>query len=160
MESKRPYVAYFDLLRVVAIFTVVAVHLSAQHWPDVDVHSRAWFAFNLYCSLGKWSVPIFVMISGALFLGRDTDVNTILKKNVLRIAIVFLVWSGAYALIDLVFYRDTLFGAFSQFVSGHYHLWFLFMIAGLYLIVPLLRPIVRDDRLTRYFLFPATHYLN
>ena len=155
MESKRPYVAYFDLLRVVAIFTVVAVHLSAQHWPDVDVHSRAWFAFNLYCSLGKWSVPIFVMISGALFLGRDTDVNTILKKNVLRIAIVFLVWSGAYALIDLVFYRDTLFGAFSQFVSGHYHLWFLFMIAGLYLIVPLLRPIVRDDRLTRYFLLLA-----
>src|SRR5574344_2350792 len=75
MESKRPYVAYFDLLRVVAIFTVVAVHLSAQHWPDVDVHSRAWFAFNLYCSLGKWSVPIFVMISGALFLGRDTDVH-------------------------------------------------------------------------------------
>ena len=43
--SKR--VIYFDILRVVAIFAVVAVHISAQHWLDVDVSSRAWFAFNL-----------------------------------------------------------------------------------------------------------------
>ena len=40
-------VIYFDILRIAAIFTVVAVHLSAQHWLDVDVSSRAWFAFNL-----------------------------------------------------------------------------------------------------------------
>lgn len=91
--SKR--VIYFDILRVVAIFAVVAVHLSAQHWLDVDVSSRAWFAFNLYCTTGKWSVPIFVMISGALFLGRDTTIRTILKKNVLRMAGVFVFWSAA-----------------------------------------------------------------
>ena len=31
-------------------------------------------------------------------------------------------------------------------------MWFLFMIVGLYLIVPFLRPIVRDEKLLRYFL--------
>lgn len=47
--SKR--VIYFDILRVVAIFAVVAVHISAQHWLDVDVSSRAWFAFKpLICT--------------------------------------------------------------------------------------------------------------
>ncbi len=145
-------VIYFDVLRLIATFVVVAVHLSAQHWLDVDIGSRAWFAFNLYCSTGKWSVPIFVMISGALFLGRDIDVRTVFKKNVLRIAGVFVFWSGGYALIDLIFRHDTLFGAFSQFVTGHYHLWFLFMIAGLYLLIPLLRPIAQSETLTRYFL--------
>ncbi len=41
----------------------------------------------------------------------------------------------------------------NSFINGHYHMWFLFMIVGLYLIVPfLLRPIVRDEKLLRYFL--------
>ena len=151
--SKR--VIYFDILRVVAIFAVVAVHISAQHWLDVDVSSRAWFAFNLYCTTGKWSVPIFVMISGALFLGRDTTIRTILKKNVLRMAGVFVFWSGCYALISLIFRRSPLFDVFSQFITGHYHLWFLYMIVGLYLLIPLLRPIVQNETLTRYFLLLA-----
>lgn len=115
-------VIYFDILRIAAIFAVVAVHLSAQHWLDVDVSSRAWFAFNLYCTTGKWSVPIFVMISGALFLGRDTDIHTILKKNVARIATVFLSWSGCYALVDLVFRHAPLSVVLSQLITGHYHL--------------------------------------
>lgn len=83
MPAKNPVprrVVYFDLLRVVATFVVVAVHLSAMHWADVDVNSRAWFAFNLYCTAGKWSVPIFVMISGALFLGREVSISAILKR--------------------------------------------------------------------------------
>ena len=113
--SKR--VIYFDILRVVAIFAVVAVHISAQHWLDVDVSSRAWFAFNLYCTTGKWSVPIFVMISGALVLVRDTTISTILKKNVLRMAGVFVFWSGCYALISLIFRRSPLFDVFSQFIT-------------------------------------------
>ena len=37
-------------------------------------------------------------------------------------------------------------------VLGHFHLWFLYMLLGLYIIVPLLRPICKDIQLTRYFL--------
>lgn len=158
MPAKNPVprrVVYFDLLRVVAIFVVVAVHLSAMHWADVDVNSRAWFAFNLYCTAGKWSVPIFVMISGALFLGRDVSISSILKKNVARIATVFLFWSGCYALIDLVFRHAPLSVVLSQFITGHYHLWFLYMIVGLYLLIPLLRPIAQSETLMRYFLLLA-----
>ena len=148
-------VIYFDILRIAAIFAVVAVHLSAQHWLDVDVSSRAWFAFNLYCTTGKWSVPIFVMISGALFLGRNISIRTILKKNVLRIAGVFVFWSALYALIDLVSRHVSPLAALSQFITGHYHLWFLYMIVGLYLLIPLLRPIVQNETLSHYFLLLA-----
>lgn len=154
-SSTRRRVIYFDVLRIVAIFFVVAVHLSAMHWADVDVDSRAWFAFNLYCTTGKWSVPIFVMISGALFLGREVSISTILKKNVARIATVFLFWSGCYALVYLVFRHAPLSVVLSQFITGHYHLWFLYMIVGLYLLIPLLRPIVQNEMLMRYFLLLA-----
>ena len=158
MPAKNPVprrVVYFDLLRVVAIFVVVAVHLSAMHWADVDVNSRAWFAFNLYCTAGKWSVPIFVMISGALFLGQEVSISAILKKNVARITTVFLFWSGCYALVDLIFRHAPLSVVLSQLITGHYHLWFLYMIVGLYLLIPLLRPIVQDETLMRYFLLLA-----
>ena len=154
-HSTRRRVIYFDILRIVAIFFVVFVHLAAQHWADVDVSSRAWFAFNLYCTTGKWSVPIFVMISGALFLGRDVSISSILKKNVARIATAFLFWSGCYALVYLVFRHAPLSVVLSQFITGHYHLWFLYMIVGLYLLIPLLRPIVQNETLTRYFLLLA-----
>ena len=148
-------VIYFDVLRVLATFTVIVLHLSAQHWADTDVFSNAWLAFNLYGGIVRWSVPIFVMISGALFLGRDTDIHTILKKNVARIATVFLSWSGCYALVDLVFRHAPLSVVLSQLITGHYHLWFLYMIVGLYLLIPLLRPIAQSETLMRYFLLLA-----
>lgn len=142
----------FDVLRVLATLAVVVLHLSAQHWADVDVTSRAWFAFNLYDSAVRWAVPVFVMISGALFLSRNIPLSAILRKNVLRIAIAFVFWSAAYALIDFVAYGDTPVGALMQFFQGHYHMWFLFMIVGLYLIIPLLQKFVPDTALVRYFL--------
>ena len=148
-------VIYFDVLRVLATFAVIVLHLSAQHWADTDVFSNAWLAFNLYGGIVRWSVPIFVMISGALFLGRDTDIHTILKKNVARIATVFLSWSGCYALVGLVFRHAPLSVVLSQLITGHYHLWFLYMIVGLYLLIPLLRPIVQNETLMRYFLLLA-----
>ena len=43
----------------------------------------------------------------------------------------------------------------SQLITGHYHLWFLYMIVGLYLLIPLLRPIVQNETLMRYFLLLA-----
>ena len=148
-------VIYFDVLRVLATFAVIVLHLSAQHWADTDVFSNAWLAFNLYGGIVRWSVPIFVMISGALFLGRDVSISAILKKNVARIATVFLFWSGCYALVYLVFRHAPLAVVLSQFITGHYHLWFLYMIVGLYLLIPLLRPIVQNETLTRYFLLLA-----
>ncbi|MFR0798864.1 MAG: acyltransferase family protein [Oscillospiraceae bacterium] len=107
---------------------------------------------------GKWSVPIFVMISGALFLGRDTHSSgTILQKNVLRIGwrIRFLVCAATHSSASLLRRSPLCRLSFTQFITGHYHLWFLYMIVGLYLLIPLLRPIVQNETLTRYFLLLA-----
>lgn len=152
-ENRRFYC--FDVLRVIATFAVMVLHLSAQHWAGVDVSSRAWFAFNLYDSAVRWAVPVFVMISGALFLGRDVSMETILRKNVLRIVAAFAVWSAAYAVIARIFYGFSLVDTLIVFVQGHYHMWFLYMIVGLYLLIPLLRCFTREEKLMRYFLLLA-----
>ena len=145
-------VACYDVLRVAATFAGVALHLSAQHGADTDIYSTAWQAFNLYDSLVRWTVPVFVMISGVFFLAGTQSLRQILRKNVLRIVTAFVFWSALYAAYAYFFNKCALSTAVTLFFSGHYHMWFLFMIVGLYLIVPFLRPIVRDEKLLRYFL--------
>ncbi len=97
MEQTQPQrIAYFDVLRILATFAVIVLHLSAQHWADTDVYSRAWQAFNLYDSAVRWAVPVFVMISGALFLSGSQSIGHILKKNVSRLVTAFIFWSALY----------------------------------------------------------------
>ncbi|MBQ8134979.1 MAG: acyltransferase family protein [Clostridia bacterium] len=130
------------------------LHISAQNWHDSDIHSFEWNTFNFYDSIVRWGVPVFTMISGSLFLNGTQSIERIYKKNILRIITAFIFWSMFYAII--IFVRGgSLKSALASFISGYYHMWFLFMIVGLYMIIPFLRVIIKNDFLTRYFLFLA-----
>ncbi|MBQ7713783.1 MAG: acyltransferase family protein [Oscillospiraceae bacterium] len=153
--EQRGRVEYFDALRVFASFAVMTLHLAAQHWADTDVSGAAWQAFNGWNSLVRWCVPVFVMISGALFLERPVGLKKLYGKHVARMAAAFVFWSAVYALVDLRRYALTRRQLAYELLHGHYHMWFLYMIAGLYLLVPLLRQLVQSERLGRYFLLLA-----
>ena len=150
-NDARRRTVYLDLLRVLAMIGVVGIHVSARHFVDVPLDSAAWRAMNLWDGLVRWAVPTFAMVSGAVFLNPDRPVESrsIFTKYLPRIALAFLFWSALYALIGCG-------GSGSAFVSqllrGHYHLWYLYMLAGFYLIIPLLRRITASERLTWYFL--------
>lgn len=149
-------IEYFDYLRVLAALGVVMIHISATNWDVAPIGSPTWLVFTFYSSTVTWPLPIFVMISGALFLRRDHSIQSLLFKNILRVAAAFLFWSALYAGVAVVAgggmsKKDLLI----TFMRGHYHLWFLFLIAGLYLVVPLLRRIVTSAEMTRYFLLLA-----
>lgn len=141
----------FDVLKIIATFAVVMLHVSAQHWFYVKLKTPEWRAFNLYDGSVRFPVPVFVMISGALFLSADRPLRQMYGKYILRIVTAFLFWSVLYAAISYV--RGTaLIEVLKEAIKGHYHLWYLYMIAGLYVIVPLLRPIVQNRKLLHYFL--------
>lgn len=89
MERKQ----YCDYLRVFATFAVVVLHVSATNWYITDVNVMEWQAFNFYDSIVRWGVPIFVMISGSLFLGRDVSLKKIYSKYILRMVVAFVFWS-------------------------------------------------------------------
>ncbi|MBQ6331460.1 MAG: acyltransferase family protein [Clostridia bacterium] len=141
----------FDVLKIIATFAVVMLHVSAQHWFYVKLKTPEWRAFNLYDGSVRFPVPVFVMISGALFLSADRPLRQMYGKYILRIVTAFLFWSVLYAAISYV--RGTaLIEVLKEAIKGHYHLWYLYMIAGLYVIVPLLRPVVQNRKLLHYFL--------
>lgn len=160
MNKQR--ILYFDFLRIAAIFCVVVIHTCTVPWRTLSPSDLDWQIINVYDSLVRFCVPIFVMISGAMFLdpARDIRPRRLFTHNILRMVTAFLFWSIAYA--GLSFLLNILKGMpqtaqsygelIRSIVLGHYHLWFLFAITGLYLITPFLRLITANKRLTEYFL--------
>lgn len=153
-RNKNPEqrIAYFDYLRILATAAVMVLHISAHNWYLADVGSWEWNVLNMYDSLVRWAVPVFVMMSGALFLGGSQSLENILKKNVKRILAALIFWSVLYAVAVYFATGCSIWDAVGEVFVGHYHLWFLFMLTGLYLVVPFLRKIVESKRLMKYFL--------
>lgn len=147
--DKQKRTIYFDYLRVMATLAVIMLHMSAQNWYVSDVNGYNWQVFNLYDSIVRWGVPVFVMISGALFLKKELSLKVIYTKYIFRMAVSLVVWSAIYAL----FRYDEQQGRLINFISAPYHLWFIFMIIGLYMMIPILKKVVENMYTLRYFLF-------
>ena len=104
----------------------------------------------LYDGATRFAVPVFVMISGAVFLGRDIDTKKIYTKYILRIVTAFIFWSFIYAVVTDP--TANIKGMVVNVLYGHYHMWFLYMIIGLYILVPILRKVVETKEVAKYFL--------
>ena len=67
--AQRQY--HLDYLRVFASISIILLHVVAQDWYSFEVTSTAWNFYNMCNGATRWGVPVFVMISGALFLPRE-----------------------------------------------------------------------------------------
>jgi len=141
-STKRIYA--FDYLRILACFGVILLHASAKFWYILPVTSDEWLIANAVNITTRISVPLFVMISGALFLDPSKKLSTkeLWLKHILRMALIYLIWMTAYALPHFIqtspaerSIKDLL----KSILSGRYHLWFLPMLMGLYALIPILR---------------------
>ena len=147
-EQER--IQYIDLLRILATFFVIILHVSANNLIKYNVNSFEWNILNIYDSMSRWTVPVFVMISGAIFLSREVDIKKIITKNIFRIVIAFFFWALIYALAFSTYSSKIEF--VNMLISGKYHMWFLPMIIGLYLLTPILKKITEGEKTIKYFL--------
>lgn len=157
ISSQRQF--HLDYLRVFASIAIILLHVSGQNMPHVELVGTDWSVFNFYNGATRWGVPVFIMMSGALFLPREIPIKTIYKKYILRMAIAYVVWSAFYALVNpigkLVFedgYRISFVEIINTFIAGEVHLWFLPMIIGLYMCLPIIKSFTKSDKTTIYFL--------
>jgi surface polysaccharide O-acyltransferase-like enzyme len=94
-----------------------------------------------------WCVPVFVMISGVLLLNpqRLQSAGVFYRKRMSRILIPLAFWTAFYLGLRLCFEGLSWPEAGRDIVraSPYGHLWFLYMIAGLYFLTPILQPYVR-----------------
>ncbi len=155
-----PRFVYLDLLRIVACLAVIMCHVSADNWYTLAPADFRWQVLNIYDSIVCFCVPAFFMISGASFLNPDKPITlkTLYKKYLLRIVAAYLFWSLAYAVKsyltsgEVLALPGALLFILQKTIESHYHLWFLPVLAGMYILTPLLRQIAQKPETTRYFL--------
>lgn len=142
--ASRPRIDYLDLLRVLGAIAVVTVHMAAfgmeTRSPSTLDHR---VCAIVHASL-RWCVPIFILISGALLLppraGPESSAGDFYRKRLPRIGVPLLFWTAFFALWTQKAPGDVA----KQLILGrpHYHLYFLFILLGLYLVAPMLRVFV------------------
>lgn len=145
---------WLDNSRILSIFSVVFLHVAAGVVTGTEIGSGNWWVGNIYDSAVRWCVPVFVMISGALLLGNDKNENlkTFYQKRATRLLIPIIFWSAIYlswnALKLVVGEKEvSLLVLTMMLASGkpHYHMWFLYMIAFLYVFTPFLIKITKNS---------------
>lgn len=151
----------FDILRIMAMVAVIVTHVCGSAIHDLPVNSFSCISLNIIRAAITWDVPLFVMISGRFFLDptREISVEKIYKKYIMHVFVAFYSWSAVYTIyymyvgvasgIDLLRnWKEYLY----EFVTGPYHMWYLFMLMGLYIATPILRKIVCDKKIMEYYI--------
>lgn len=153
-------ILYLDVLRAWACISVVVIHVSA-YYTQAEVTGMDYLIGNVFNSIARAAVPLFVMISGALMLDESYNcTKEKLKRMIKNRLLFFIIWSLLYAVVFQVLAPqlkgdEVSLEAFLQsLMSGHHHLWFIPMLIGLYLILPLLRLWVKKEnkRYVEYYL--------
>ena len=151
-KNKDLIIYYLDYLRIFCSFFVILIHVSSNYYYNSALHSYKWKIAFYYNALSRFSVPNFFMISGSLFLNRDLSYKIIFIKYIKNIFIHLILWSIIYSLINTKVSTLNIKMTLLEIIKGHYHLWYLFTIIGIYITTPFWREIAKNDRLLNYFI--------
>ncbi|MCD7888481.1 MAG: acyltransferase family protein [Oscillospiraceae bacterium] len=110
---------------------------------------QSWF-LNAGHHIASWAVPVFFMITGALLLNPQKSISfkQCLSKYCLRIVLALFVFGIPFAMMRIYLYAETKTINFRMFVeavgyvftnSGVHHLWYLYTLIGIYLLLPALK---------------------
>ncbi|MBE6286688.1 MAG: acyltransferase [Mediterranea massiliensis] len=134
---------WMDWLRVTACIMVMIVHSTEPFYLGgkgsliLTEADAFWSAF--FDSLVRACVPLFIVVSSYLQFPSNYSSGKFLRRRTIRILIPFLLWSIIYALVwgePIQNFKDLLLNF--NYASGH--LWFVYMLVGVYLLIPLLSP--------------------
>ncbi len=158
--SQKEHIGWVDSLRVLACFLVVFSHCCDPFIAQFNNDYDTFLTGAILGSLVRCCVPIFVMMTGVLLLPIRMDMGTFYRKRIKRIAIPLVFWSivlpvayylylntpgvsSASPCIDMAnFTGDKLWHKLYTFIFNFTYettpLWYLYMLVGLYLIMPIL----------------------
>ncbi|MBR2067106.1 MAG: acyltransferase family protein [Solobacterium sp.] len=144
-------IIYIRYLRAFAALAIVILHtfFAYASLPTLDVAMIQ--KAMMFRNSMLWAVPVFVMVTGALLLDKDKEISIekIWKKYILRIVILLVVFTLLYIAFDIyvlgkklevffvIYYLQTLIED-----SGWAHMWYLYMLIGIYIVLPLFKKAV------------------
>ena len=134
---------WLDFLRVTACFMVMVIHstepfyLGGEGAQILTATDAFWVA--IFEGLCRCCVPLFLIASSYLQFPLHYSAGEFFRRRAVRILIPMLIWTVVYALVwgEPI---DNFKGLLLNFNYAAGHLWFVYMLVGVYLIMPLLSP--------------------
>jgi len=163
-STKTQNIDWIDNLRLVALYAVIILHATSLLLMQYDkVSISDWLVADFFNAIVRFAVPVFVMVTGALLLHREYEISDFLKKRLVRVVVPFLFWSLVYVGYslyneDITFTNDVWANTklvLHQLKTGSsYHLWYVYMLIGLYFFIPIIGKFVRNasEKEILYFL--------
>ncbi|MGE4352394.1 MAG: acyltransferase [Bdellovibrionales bacterium] len=147
MEKNR--LVFVDVGKIFSIFLVIVLHTClCSVYLFQDIGSSDWWAGLAYYTASRVCVPLFIMLSAVLTLWKDvhSDADQDLRRVVKRIVhfgVPILLWSVFY--LHLFNKKINFHSLVSIFYAptGLVHLWFLYVLIGIYLLSPLFLAVLR-----------------
>lgn len=147
---------YIDLLRVVSAFNVVLLHATA--YKIYEVTGYEWNEFVVLNSFTRFAVPVFFMVSGAVGVRENFSLSDLVRR-IARISLPLIFWSVmCYIYVNV--YSGGMFDVVEMtkaiiFDKSMYHLWFLYSLLSVVILLPFLRRALLNMALDewRYFMY-------
>ena len=149
MENKKEKIFYLDFLRAISTIAVIAMHVGAQKNGGGISASQ----FNdIRYMLADWCVPIFLMITGTLFLNASECTFQRVCKHIKKTIFVIVFWGFVYNFISLAIIKGL---SFSTIVSSIkmialadttycYQFWYLYALIPMYFLLPIFNAFVKN----------------
>lgn len=157
---------YLELLRIISCALVIFNHMDGYKLYRVSTGGIQFFYMCL-TMITRLNVPVFFMISGALLLPKEEDVKTVIKKRVLRVLLVLLVFEAIfvlsyyghayicneeYACTFTKFIRKFLINDFSSVY------WYMYSYLGLLVVLPFFQRIAKGFNGSEFWLLMGLHF--
>lgn len=138
---------WVDWMRVMACFMVMVVHSTEPFYLGGDgaqIMTRAdmWWS-AAFDSMVRMCVPLFIIASSYLQFPLHYSTGEFFKRRAVRILVPFALWTVVYAL----YWGEPVDNLKSLLLNFNYaagHLWFVYMLIGVYLVMPLLSGWARE----------------
>ena len=134
---------WLDWMRVAACLMVMVVHATEPFYLGGDgslilTQTDAFWA-SFFDSFVRACVPLFIIASSYLQFPLHYSSEEFFRRRAVRILVPFVLWTVVYALVwgsPVQNFKDLLLNF--NYAAGH--LWFVYMLVGVYLLMPLLSP--------------------
>lgn len=175
IDKNNKHIFYFDALRALAILCVITIHVfmitkNNLFFSRYSIHSIHFILLQLMGNPFGVGVDIFLMLSGALLLGRKWDIKDFLSKRIPRITYPFFFWNVLFIALIIILFSNSDITIIKNFHSTNLisflintvqgkeiefcHNWYFWMIFGVYLILPIFNKWILNSNLkeVEYFL--------
>lgn len=153
VNEKSERFIWLDIVKITACFFVIINHSHSNIFSFGGYNGHTVLFDGICFAICKTAVPLFVMTSGALLLERNSSAKKTFLR-IFRVLVPLLLVSGIYY---IRFYLPdiSVTGFIKEFIKGPItvHLWYIYMLIGLYAVLPFVSKAVKSFSLANFAAF-------